>query len=114
MAVHWYAPPNSASFLRWIDSIYAIYKLPIWVTEFAVADWNIDPSIGESRYSLNDVQVFMNATLPELMKRDYVQKFSWKTRSTTDVNMWSSALLNPDNSLTALGEIYAAFNGNKN
>ena len=105
IAVHWYAPPNVASFLNELDTLYQQYNLPIWITEFAVADWTATTG---SKFTVDDVTAFMKAVVPELNKRPYIERFAWKTRATSDVNMGTSALFNDDGSLTALGVVYAS------
>jgi len=40
--------------------------------------------------------------------REHVERYTWKTRSTSDSKMGTSALFNDDGTLTALGIIYAA------
>jgi hypothetical protein len=50
----------------------------------------------------------MEAVVPELNKRSYIERFAWKTRATSDINMGTSALFNDDGSLTALGSLYAS------
>jgi hypothetical protein len=102
---HWYAPPNATTFLKFIDDIYTKYQKPIWVTEFAVADWN-NKTLGG--YPVDQVKQFMKTACAGLDKRTYVERFTWKTRSTSDVNMGTSAIFNDDSSLTALGQIYAS------
>ena len=37
-----------------------------------------------------------------------MEKYTWKTRTTEDANMGTSALFNDDGTLTALGRVYAA------
>ena len=105
IAVHWYAPPNVTSFLKELDTLYQQYGLPIWITEFAVADWTATTG---SKFTVDQVTTFMQAVVPELNKRSYIERFAWKTRATSDVNMGTSALFNDDGSLTALGSVYAS------
>lgn len=50
----------------------------------------------------------MNIVIPELNSRDYVERYTWKTRSTADVNLGFAALFNDDGSLTDVGKAYAA------
>ena len=104
VCVHWYAPPNSASFLKEIDAIHAKYNKPIWVTEFAVADWSGKFPGG---FSVSLVETFMKEACAGLDARPFVEKYTWKTRTTEDANMGTSALFNDDGSLTALGQVYA-------
>jgi hypothetical protein len=104
ICVHWYAPPNSASFLKEIDMIWAKYKLPIWITEFAVADWSGKFPGG---FDPNLVQEFMKEACAGLDARPYVERYSWKTRTPEDVHMGTSALFTDDGLLTPLGVTYA-------
>lgn len=108
IAIHWYAPPNPSALLNTVDTLYNKYRRPIWITEFAVADWKAT-SIETNKYSQEQVIEFMKAVLPELDKRPYVERYAWKTRSTSDVNMWSSAIFNDDGSLTKVGQFYANY-----
>jgi len=106
IAVHRYASPNPQSFLDYLDAVHALYQLPIWITEFAVADWNATATT-PNKYSVADVEAFLRTIVPEFRKRPFVERFSWKTRHTTDVNMGTSALFNEDGSLTEVGAVYA-------
>lgn len=105
VCVHWYAPPNASSFLNEIDAIYSKYNKPIWVTEFAVADWSGKYPGG---FPVNLVEQFMKDACAGLDARPFVERYTWKTRTTEDTNMGTSALFNDDGSLTALGEVYAS------
>lgn len=105
VCVHWYAPPNVDSFLKQIDAIYAKYQKPIWVTEFAVADWTGKYAGG---YEVSLVETFMKGACAGLESRDFVERYTWKTRTLSDVNLGTSSLFNDDGTLTALGTIYAA------
>lgn len=104
IALHWYAPPNVHGFLSWIDAVWAKYQKPIWITEFAVADWSGKFSGG---FESSLVQEFMREACAGLDARAYVEKYSWKTRATTDPHMGTSALFEADGSLTPLGQIYS-------
>jgi hypothetical protein len=105
ICVHWYAPPNVTSFLKEIDSIYEKYGKPIWITEFAVADWAGKFPGG---YNQSLVEEFMKDACAGLDARSYVERYSWKTRTTKDIHMGTSALFNDDGSLTSLGQLYAS------
>lgn len=104
ICVHWYAPPNSSSFLKEIDAIWAKYKKPIWVTEFAVSDWSGKFPGG---FAPNLVQEFMKEACAGLDARSYVERYTWKTRTPEDPHMGTSALFADDGSLTPLGQVYA-------
>ena len=49
----------------------------------------------------------MTAACTGLEARSYVERYSWKTRSTSDAALGTSALFNDDGSLTELGLIYS-------
>ena len=106
ICMHWYSHPKSSSFLSQIDAIYKQYKKPIWVTEFAVADWT-----GTSGgYPIDQVMQFMNESITGMENRTYVYRYTWKTRASTDVHMGTSSLFKSDNlTLSELGKLYASF-----
>lgn len=106
IAIHWYAPPNPSSLLNTVDTLHKKYELPIWITEFAVADWNVQ-SQHTSKYTDVQVAEFMRTVIPQLDARDYVEKYSWKTRTLSDPNMGFSSIFKDDGSLTVLGEYYS-------
>jgi hypothetical protein len=109
IALHWYAPPDPDGFLNWLDSIYAKYQKPLWITEMCVADWKAgkpgQPSF--ERFTTPEIQNFMDAVVAGMYSRPYVERFSWKTRPTDDINLGNGALIAPDGSLTPLGQHYA-------
>jgi len=109
IALHWYAPPDADGFLKWIDAIYAKYQKPIWITEMCPADWQAgtpgQPAF--ERYTVQDIQTFMDAVVAGMNSRSYVERFCWKTRPTTDINMGNGALIALDGTLTPLGQHYA-------
>jgi len=107
ICLHWYAPPNSSHFLTWLDDIWEKYQKPIWVTEMCVADWKASATNPE-RFTTEQIQEFMDEVVAGMNQRNYVERFSWKTRPTTDVNMGNGALIALDGTLTPLGEHYAA------
>jgi len=108
ITVHWYAPPNPKSLLNEIDTLYNTYNKPIWITEFSPADWNAT-LITPTKYTQQDAINFMDTIIPQLNSRSYVERFAWKTRSTSDPHMGFAALFNDDGSLTSVGEAYSKF-----
>ena len=110
IALHWYAPPDAAGFLSWIDAIYAKYQKPIWITEMCPADWKAgkpgQPAF--ERFPVTQIQQFMDDVVSGMNARSYVERFSWKTRPTSDINMGNGALIADDGTLTPLGWHYAS------
>ena len=106
IALHWYAPPDASGFLSWIDAIYDKYQKPIWITEMCPADWTATTTSPE-KFSVSEIQTFMDAVVSGMNSRSYVERFSWKTRPTSDINMGNGALIADDGTLTPLGQHYA-------
>ena len=106
IALHWYAPPDATGFLNWIDAIYNKYKKPIWITEMCVADWTAT-TVHPEKFTTAQIQTFMDQVVAGMNQRSYVERFSWKTRPTSDINMGNGSLIADDGSLTPLGQHYA-------
>lgn len=108
ICVHRYAGPDAVNFLNFVDNVWNTFKKPIWITEFAVADWSATTA-KSTKYDATMVLNFTKTVLPALESRSYVQRYSWKTRTTTDNNMWFSAIFYPNSTLTPLGKYYSQF-----
>lgn len=112
MAVHLYGPPDARKFLQRLDSIYSKYGLPIWITEFGVADWDAPKTNSSNRYSQAQVLEFMRQVLPELERRPFVLRYAWfgagKNASQKE-QVRTSALFDEDGQLNELGRYYAGF-----
>lgn len=105
VAMHSYASPNPDSFLETVQSLHERYGKPVWITEFAVADWQATES-SPSRYSEADILSFMEETVRGLRQMPFVERFAWKTRAHDDPIMGKSALFTKDGTLSATGELY--------
>ncbi len=108
IAVHWYKGPNADAFIREIEVVYETYGLPIWITEFGVADWGV-ASVEQNRYTSAQVLAFMQNILPRLDKMEYVHRYAWFNSSPTHPALAPSALFNTDGTLTPLGVYYKSF-----
>ncbi len=104
ICVHWYGWSDAQSFLSYLALVHNLYHLPIWVTEFAPADWS-----GHRGISPSQVAEFMRVVLPAMEKLDYVQRYAWFSGSVDDAALGASALFNKDGSLTDLGRLYASY-----
>jgi hypothetical protein len=107
ITIHWYGGADPQGFLDMLARVHALYQRPLWVTEFAPADWNTSPG-HPNRWSPAQVAAFMRVVLPEMNRRTYVQRYAWFSASPDDAALGTSALLNKDGSLTDLGRLYAA------
>jgi len=106
IAVHSYGNGDPTAFLDKLARIHKLYDRPLWITEFAVADWQAS-SVAENRYSPEDVQKFMKAVLPKLERLDYVYRYAWFPGAQNDKALGPSAIFDANGKLTKLGEIYA-------
>ena len=97
-------------FLQRLDAVYKHYGKPIWITEFAVADWSARQA-GTNRYSEEQVMAFMKAVIPELEKRSYVERYAWfgAGRGSGSEAVRTSRLVDSQGALTPLGRLYASF-----
>lgn len=105
ITMHSYPSPNSDSFLENVQKLYDRYGKPIWITEYAVADWEATAK-SPSRHSEKDIMAFMAETASGLRQMPFVERFAWKTRAEGDPIMGASALFRQDGSLTPTGELY--------
>lgn len=109
LPVHWYGAPDSKRFLQFIDKLYAQYRKPLWITEFAVADWHSSKYKTENRFDEAEVIRFIREVLPELEKRTYVERYSWLVAETDKESLRPSLLFDDAGKLTTVGRAYADF-----
>jgi hypothetical protein len=104
IGVHWYDwasnPENSPNanpttvfnrFKDYLQRVYAIYKLPIWITEF-----NANPN----RTTSVNLE-FMKLALPYLESLDYVERYAWFQPSSDVADYYEAT-----NTLTNVGVFY--------
>ncbi len=107
ITVHWYGGPNAESLLSRLKQIYEAYKRPIWITEFAPADWSASAT-KPNRFTTAQVESFMRKVLPMLDALPFVERYAWFSFSRTSAVGGISALLEESGNLTRLGKIYRA------
>ena len=105
ITLHSYMGSNPRHFLKKIEKIHKLYRRPLWITEFAVADWDARKD-KPNKYDSGDVLKFMEKALPALNRSDYVERYAWF--SGTGFAVKPSRLFNDDGSLTGPGRFYAA------
>ena len=111
ICVHMYVGTDDVSFVQTLQQVYNQYHLPIWVTEFATADWNATTP-ASNMYTAADAMGFMQRLLPQLDSLSYVQRYSWFSGDPTSAQLWPSALIATNGSLTPLGTWYANYQPN--
>lgn len=77
IAVHWYgsnfATATAVSQLKsYLQAIYALYGLPLWLTEFALVNWSTNTYPTESQQAS-----FATAATSMLETLSYVQRYAW-------------------------------------
>ena len=113
ICVHMYVGLDNVGFIQTLEALHAKYNLPIWVTEFATADWNAATKADNS-YTPAQVLGFMQKLLPELDSLGYVQRYAWFSGDPNSASLWSSALFDAGGNLTTLGSWYANYQSNTN
>ncbi|HEY5688697.1 MAG TPA: glycoside hydrolase family protein [Yeosuana sp.] len=113
MTVHWYGGASASSFISRLYDTYNQFGKPIWVTEFAPADWTA-ATPADNKFTPAQVLNFMKEALPQLEALDFVHRYTWFAFSQTSAVGTSSALFDADRNLTPLGEYYASFKPNFN
>jgi len=106
VCVHMYPGSNSDAFIKHIETIHKLYGKPIWITEFAVADWQAK-TLARNRYSEDQVLAFMKDVLPRLDQLDFVERYAWFGPGPENPALGTSSLFKSDGTLTALGKFYA-------
>ncbi|KAJ3100729.1 hypothetical protein HK100_004663 [Physocladia obscura] len=109
ITLHYYPEPGYASaLLQLVDEVYALYDLPIWLTEFCPADWSASAS-NPTKFTAADSLAFMTEVIPALYQRSYVERFAWFSYAITDPQLGFSSLFNSDGTLTSLGTLYQSY-----
>lgn len=105
VCVHSYGGDNATAFIERLHKIHQLYEKPIWITEFAVADWKAQ-NLDKNSYKPDAVVKFMEAVLPQLDKLDFVERYAWFPASPGSAPLGPSALFNEQGILTRVGECY--------
>jgi hypothetical protein len=108
ICVHWYGGANAQSLMDHLKSIHDLYNRPIWLTEFAPADWSAT-SPATSKVTRENALAFMQQILPALEKIDYVERYSWYSSDPGNAALGNSALFDSAGKLTLLGAYYSKF-----
>ncbi|UAM97975.1 hypothetical protein K8354_17085 [Polaribacter litorisediminis] len=104
VAVHHYGGPNVLNLINKLKETYAAYNRPLWITEFAVADWSAT-SPSANRYSQEQVIEYINQGLTALDEIEWIERYAWF--SGTQAPLFTSALFDDDANVTTVGEVYA-------
>ncbi len=105
ICVHSYGGPNADALIDRLEAVHKLYKRPIWITEFAVADWKAQ-SLEENKFKPDEILDFMKEVLPKLDRKDFIERYAWFPAATTSIPVHNSALWDEEGKLTKLGECY--------
>jgi len=105
ICVHSYGGPNANSLVNRLKKVHRMFKRPIWITEFAVGDWEAE-SADKIRHKPSAVLRFMEQVLPMLDRLDFVERYAWFPAKPDNRALGTSALFDEDGKLTRLGECY--------
>ncbi len=73
MAVHYYSTDGDvAAFRRWLQAVHRAYRRPIWVTEFALVDWD-RPGVGSYAASA----AFLEGAVRMMDGLPFVERHAW-------------------------------------
>lgn len=108
VTIHDYGGPSPEALIQKCRKIHEMYSRPVWITEFAVGDWQAK-DVKEHRHSPQRVLEFMQAVLPELDRLDCVERYAWFPASKDSSHLGTSALFEDDGTLTPLGRYYADY-----
>ena len=86
---NWWNEEGVKAFLELVDKTWEMYHKPIWITEFATSGVP-----GRTKQMRQSVMDYMQGVIPELDKRDYVERYAWFSFSPTDYKNGGAALLN--------------------
>ncbi len=82
MAVHYYSKDgNVAEFKKWLKAVHAEYNRPIWVTEFAMIDWNRPGAVTHEQNA-----EFAKSAILMMEKLSFVERHAWFAANPYDWN----------------------------
>jgi hypothetical protein len=109
ITVHHYGGTSVPNLINKLRTTYQDYgERPIWITEFAVADWNATTPSANT-HSEEEVIQFMNELFPALEQIDYVERYAWFDTRQNMPQLYTSSLYDKDNNITPVGNVYANF-----
>jgi len=102
ITVHWYKGIDTTTFYSDMTNIYNLFKLPIWVTEFA-PQTAAESTTNPTQYSQAQVNQFITAVTNWMNNQSFIQRFAWH-----DSQTGTSAVFTSTGQLTATGQAYSA------
>ena len=105
VTVHSYGGLNADALMAQLAAVYQLFNRPLWITEFAVGDWQAKTR-AENRYRPEQIVKFMEQLLPRLDRCEFVERYAWFSAKPDNPALGPCALFNEDGSLTPVGQAY--------
>jgi Glycosyl hydrolase catalytic core len=108
IGVHWYgSSANFDTFVTRMTNTYNLYRRPLLVTEFALANFSATtPS--DNKITKSQVLTFLKKALPWMEQQEWIAGYAWFSFNINGVAGPSSALFDLQGNLTAAGRYYAS------
>ncbi|MBK1831931.1 hypothetical protein JIN77_14440 [Verrucomicrobiaceae bacterium R5-34] len=105
VTVHSYGGPHANQLEKRLHKIQKMYNKPLWITEFAVGDWDAKTPKANKHHP-DKVLKFMETILPKLDRMDFVERYAWFPAGQKSAPLGTSALYDGKGNLTRLGKAY--------
>jgi hypothetical protein len=105
VTVHSYGGPSADALMKRLAAVHEMFGRPLWITEFAVGDWNAK-SRAENKYRPEQIVEFVRDVLPRLDACEFVERYAWFPAKPDSAPLGPCALFNEDGTLTPVGEAY--------
>ena len=90
VTVHSYGGLSADALMKRLDDVHKLFNRPLWITEFAVGDWQAKTR-AENRYQPEQIVKFMQQLLPRLDSCEFVERYAWFPAKPIRVNLsWRS------------------------
>lgn len=102
VAVHYYSKTGDVSeFRHFLEQVHQAYGKPVWVTEWALADWN-----RPDRFSAEEQAAYARAGIEMLDDLAFVERHAWYSGYDGDEGL-NAEVFNLDGTLTPVGKVFA-------
>jgi hypothetical protein len=107
---HHYGSPEPEDFIGLLDKVHQMYGRPIWVTEFAAADWQAKEGGPSNRYTEQQMIDFMQAVCKFMEETSWVRGYAWYPWGNPGAvgPLSVSSFFDTDGKLSMVGQAYAA------
>jgi O-glycosyl hydrolase len=106
---HHYGSPDPQDFIGLLERVHGIYGRPIWVTEFAAADWQAKEGGPTNRYTEQQMIDFMQAVCKFMEETSWIRGYAWYPWGKPGAGgpLSASSFFDAEGKLTNVGQAYA-------